>query len=171
MLEAGTPSRDMEKRIFIAVLISIGFLWLWAYAAPKLFPELARKPVPVEQKQKGTTTATAATAAPTTTNGAVQPSSASAAQPAAAPTTSAVVVTAPVAASQIVETEVKGENYIARFSNRGAELVSFRLAKYTAHDGTPVELVKARKPESDDYPFAIQTTDEALAKRINTARY
>ena len=35
----------MEKRIFAAVLISIGFLWLWAAVAPKLFPDLMKKPV------------------------------------------------------------------------------------------------------------------------------
>ena len=34
----------MEKRIFAAVLISIGLLWLWATVAPKLFPELAESP-------------------------------------------------------------------------------------------------------------------------------
>ena len=38
----------MEKRIFVAILISIGFLWLWAAVAPKLFPELAKKPEPRE---------------------------------------------------------------------------------------------------------------------------
>src|ERR1051326_6784965 len=35
----------MEKRIFTAVLISIGFLWLWAWAAPKLMPEYFKPPV------------------------------------------------------------------------------------------------------------------------------
>ncbi len=34
----------MEKRIFAAVLVSIGLLWLWAALAPKLFPELAAPP-------------------------------------------------------------------------------------------------------------------------------
>ncbi len=41
-LGVGTPSREMEKRIFIAVLISIAFLWLWAAVAPKLFPDLVK---------------------------------------------------------------------------------------------------------------------------------
>src|SRR5213076_634625 len=103
----------MEKRIFIAVLISIGFLWLWAYAAPKLFPELAKKPAPVEQKAK--TTTTAATPAPSTTTNVVQapqPAPSPAVQPATAP------VTAPVAASRIVQTDVQGDGYVARFSNR-----------------------------------------------------
>ena len=35
----------MEKRIFLAILISLGLLWGWAALAPKLFPELVKKPL------------------------------------------------------------------------------------------------------------------------------
>jgi len=52
----------MEKRIFVAVLISIGFLWLWAAVAPKLFPDLMKKPVP--EKAAVTSTTAPAPAAP-----------------------------------------------------------------------------------------------------------
>src|SRR5947209_17295747 len=55
ILEVGTPSHDMEKRIFAAVLISIGLLWLWAALAPKLFPELAKKPAPPKPAVTSTT--------------------------------------------------------------------------------------------------------------------
>jgi hypothetical protein len=34
----------MEKRIFTAVLISIGFLMLWAWVAPKVLPQYFRQP-------------------------------------------------------------------------------------------------------------------------------
>src|SRR5437588_12873448 len=62
ILEVGTPSPDMEKRIFAAVLISIGLLWLWAAVAPRLFPELAKKPAPPKPAVTATTATTATTA-------------------------------------------------------------------------------------------------------------
>ena len=59
----------MEKRIFAAVLISIGLLWLWAELAPRLFPELVKKPAPkpAVTATTATTTNTATTAPATTT--------------------------------------------------------------------------------------------------------
>src|SRR5438132_10225492 len=100
----------MENRIFAAVLISIGLLWLWAAVAPKLFPELAKKPAP----PKPAVTATTATTAPTTTANPAQPT------PSTAP-----VTTAPVTATAASITTVDTPNFTARFSNRGAEMVSF----------------------------------------------
>src|ERR1041385_7559483 len=89
ILEVGTLSHDMEKRIFAAVLISIGLLWLWAALAPKLFPELARKPAPPKPAVTATTATSATTpAAPTTTT--VQP------------TATTPATTAPAAAAGVV---------------------------------------------------------------------
>src|SRR5215212_1894515 len=156
MLEAGTPSLEMEKRIFVAVLISLAFLWLWAAVAPKLFPELVKKPVPVEPKAATTTTP------PAGKPDAVQPvQSAPPPSGAAAPATTsaapaAAITTAPLAAPRVIETTLAGDGYVARFSNRGAELVSFRLPGYKMHDRSAVDLVKAREPERTDFPFAIE---------------
>jgi YidC/Oxa1 family membrane protein insertase len=150
----------MEKRIFAAVLISIGLLWLWAAVAPKFFPELAKKPAP----PKPAVTATTGTTTPTTTTTAT----ATTTQP--APST-APATTTPVAASAASITTVDTPNFTARFSNRGAEMVSFQLKHYTAKDGSYVELVKAREPNRIDYPFAIEAVDGAFAQRANAALY
>jgi len=148
----------MEKRIFAAVLISIGLLWLWAAVAPKFFPELAKKPAP----PKPAVTATTGTTTPSTTTTATttQPT------PSTAPAT-----TVPVAASAASITTVDTPNFTARFSNRGAEMVSFQLKRYTAKDGSYVELVKAREPNRTDYPFAIEAVDGGFAQRANAALY
>src|SRR5207244_13431856 len=62
--------------------------------------------------------------------------------------------------------------YVARFSNRAAELVSFQLTNYKAKDRkTQVELVKARDLDRTDFPFAIEARDAALTNRLNTALY
>src|SRR5687768_18295033 len=65
ILEVGTRSPDMEKRIFAAIILSIGVLVLWSWLAPMIFPDLAKKPV--STKPDATTTAATTT---TTTDGA-----------------------------------------------------------------------------------------------------
>ena len=68
--------------------------------------------------------------------------------PAAAP------VVAPVAAAAQTISTITSPDFVAKFSNRGAELVSFQLTDYKAKDGkTTVELVKSRdsrEPASDE---------------------
>lgn len=60
----------------------------------------------------------------------------------------------------------------ARFTNRGAQLTSYRLKKYL-EKGTdePIELVAPRQPERADYLFAIVTGDAQLNQRLNEALY
>jgi YidC/Oxa1 family membrane protein insertase len=151
----------MEKRIFAAVLISIGLLWLWAALAPKLFPELTKKVAP----PKPAVTATTATTSTTTTTDvgrALSPSGRVENPSRIAP---------PAAAAAIDITTIDTPNFTARLSNRGAELVSFQLKHYTDKDGARVELVKAREPNRTDYPFAIEAADGAFAARANAALY
>ena len=154
----------MEKRIFAAVLISIAVLVLWGAIVPRLFPELKPKPAPVATKAPVTQTSPP----PAATTSVPQPKPvAAAARKAAAPTT----------ASAVSYTTVETANYIARFSNRGAELVSFQLTNYTTKDpANPkikqlVELVKARDPARTDFPFALETANPALTARVNSALY
>jgi YidC/Oxa1 family membrane protein insertase len=153
----------MEKRIFTAVLISIGFLWLWAWAAPKLMPEYFKpaKPAPVVPKATPAN-ATNATNATTGTNVAAAPA------PALVPAQPPIAVT-PTAASRRQISRVETPNFIALFSNRGAELISFQLKHYQSKSGGPVELVKARDPIRTDFPFAVESPNSALAQRLNTA--
>ena len=157
----------MEKRIFIAVLISIAFLWLWAAVAPKLFPNLI-KPKTNVTAPKPAATATTAPAKAATTSTAPVP-----APPSAPRTVVPEVPVAPVSADAIEYTTVDVDNYIARFSNRGAELVSFQLKNYRTKpkNGANVELVKARDLSRTDFPFAVATRDAALTDSLNSALY
>jgi YidC/Oxa1 family membrane protein insertase len=156
----------MEKRIFTAVLISIAFLWLWAAVAPKLFPNL------IKQKTNVTATKPVATQPATTTTATASSKASVAAAPAIAPLpTTPATPTAPISADSVSYATIDTPNYIARFSNRGAELVSFQLKNYKTKEGTLVELVKARDPSRTDFPFAIATRDAALTGRLNSALY
>src|ERR1700730_17366795 len=144
----------MEKRIFIAVIISIAFLWLWAAAAPKLFPNLIKPKTNVTSpKPANTATATNTTTAKTTTQSA---------QPVASPRPAPPVPLVPTSAETIAYTTIENDDYIARFSNRGAVLVSFQLKHYKNKEGGLVELVKSRDLSRTDFPFSIEARDGAL---------
>jgi YidC/Oxa1 family membrane protein insertase len=116
----------MEKRIFAAVLISIGFLWLWAAVAPKLFPDLMKKPVPAKVETTSTT-ATATTTPPPVTASTTTTAPEAIETPAPAP-----VVVTPIAATAQTISTITSPDYVAKFSNRGAELISFHLTHYKA---------------------------------------
>ncbi|MFL6247469.1 MAG: membrane protein insertase YidC [Thermoanaerobaculia bacterium] len=153
----------MEKRIFLAILISLGLLWGWAALAPRLFPELVKRPQatkpaapkPVTTTTSATeTTASSAPAAPSIT--------------AAAPSTPV----APVAAKQVKLTVIDTPQYKAVLSNRGAQLISFQLKHYPRkhQKQQPEDLVKARDPNRTDYPFVIVAADRSL-QALNSALY
>jgi YidC/Oxa1 family membrane protein insertase len=159
----------MEKRIFVAVLISIGFLWLWAAVAPKLFPDLMKKPAP----EKPAVTATTAT---TASASAAPPTSTTATTASAEPLPASLPTAAPIAASAQTITTVITDDFTARFSNRGAELISFQLRNYKAKpssktDQSKVELVKDRETNRTDFPFAIEATDPRFTRVANSALY
>src|SRR5688572_16610305 len=105
----------MEKRLFVAVLISIAFLWVWGALIPRIFPQLAKpKPVPSVADAKPPKAV---------------------AQPAGPPVKndSSAIPSEPVPVireEKAIETVVETSNFIARFSNRGAQLVSFQLKGY-----------------------------------------
>src|SRR5688500_16594190 len=88
----------MEKRIFLAVVISIALLGLWSWALPKFFPELAKKPeaAKVETATKTTTIDTV-----TATGGATPTVPASTVTTPAADGLQPVATLAPVAAAPI----------------------------------------------------------------------
>ncbi|MEO8034788.1 MAG: membrane protein insertase YidC [Acidobacteriota bacterium] len=153
----------MEKRIFLAVLISLAVLWSWAVIAPKLFPDLVKKPA-VQTTTSATsgsgstaaaTSAASSTSPASTTTGALTTTAAPAVVVAAGPQT-------PIAAQSLVVTTVDAPEFVARFSNRGAQLVSFQLRNFKARGGHFVELVKSREPGRTDFPFAIESPNAAL---------
>ena len=149
----------MEKRIFLAVVISIALLAGWSVLMPKLFPELAKKPEPTRPPVARTTTAPTP-AAP------VNPD-------AQAPVVVSAPAVAPVAASAVQTSTVDTSEFTAVLSNRGAQLVSFKLKKYQRKDvrGQHVDLVRSREPDRTDFPFMIEAQNMTLANRWNSALY
>src|SRR6266550_4737963 len=151
----------MEKRIFVAVVISIAFLALWSALIPKFFPEMVKKPAPA--------------AKPAVTSTSMPISAAATPKSPVKPQTSNLnpesLHVAPLSATGLQPTILDTPDFTATFSNRGAELVSFKLKHYTTADKQPVELVKAREPERTDFPFSIEAKDAQLTERINFAPF
>jgi len=156
----------MEKRIFLAVVISIAILALWGAVVPKLFPEFAKQQQKQQQSaQKPVRGAQTTTSATTTTTSSAPASKPGSSSVAAAP------VTPPVAAAAETQTIIEGNDYVARFSNRGGVLVSYRLKHYTGKQKEPLELVKGRDASRSDFPFALETRDMNLSRRLDNAFY
>jgi YidC/Oxa1 family membrane protein insertase len=151
----------MEKRIFTAVLISIGFLMLWASVAPKILPEYFKPKPPATTSAPSTTTAPSREPVP-----APVPAPAAGSSSPAAPVLTNIQ---PTTATRQQTVRFETSDYIALFSNRGAELVSFQLKHYTAHNGSRVELVKGRESIRTDFPFALESPNAALAQRLNSS--
>ncbi|MDP9190426.1 MAG: membrane protein insertase YidC [Acidobacteriota bacterium] len=164
----------MEKRIFLAILISLGLLWGWAALAPRIFPELA-KTTPVVKPADPMTSATSTDAATATTGSAAattaSPASTPATSVAGSPVTAAPITAAPITADRVQLTVVETPEYKAVLTNRGAQLISFELKKYLRKKSKePEDLVKEREPHRSDYPFTIVPAQPALLA-LNTALY
>lgn len=158
----------MEKRIFLAVLISIALLVGWSVLIPKFFPELVKKPAP--PKAAATTTTVTGTSTPSSTAASTTATSTSAPAPASI---AAATPATPVAAERAQTTVIDDPQFRAVFTNRGAQLISFQLKNYNRKQSKEhVDLVKARDRSRHDYPFAIiPHKSNADLLRLNNALY
>ena len=76
-----------------------------------------------------------------------------------------------VAAATQSTTVVENELYRITFSNRGGEVTSWILKRYTNYDGKPLDLVHPAAAEKFGYPLAIYTYDAGLRQRLAQALY
>ena len=126
-----------QRRLLLFFLASLVILVGWQLLVPAPVPERPAGPAgPV----------TAATATP---GGAATPTALPAAPdqaPGAAPagTPAVTAAAAPVSAAAERRVELRGEGFVALFTNRGAQLLSFKLSDSRDEQGRPLELVRAR---------------------------
>ncbi len=69
------------------------------------------------------------------------------------------------------ETIVENELYRIQFSNRGAQVTSWILKKYTDEAGKPLDLVNQTAAPKFGYPLSLHTYDQALTKKLSEALY
>ena len=89
-----------------------------------------------------------------------------AAQPAAAPI-AANTVAAPAESASVVENEL----YKITFTNRGAQVKSWILKKYTGEDGKPLDLVNHEAAAKFGYPLSLYSYDVSLRGKLASALY
>lgn len=159
----------MEKRILLAIALSMAILFGWMAIAPVLFPDLVKKPAPPKPAATETTATTRATApaAGAEASTTAQPPGAAAAPETPRATTPAV----PVSANRVQHTVVDMPDYTAVLTNQGAQLISFKLKDYKQKKSEQlVDLVKPRDRSRNDYPFVITPAQPALLA-LNSALY
>ena len=145
--QGGNDSRSLLvfSFIFIAVLLGI------QYFRPST-------PAPARQ-------------APVTSPAAVQTPSPMSAPTSNASLSSAAAVIPSKAAANESMTVVENALYRITFSNRGGQVTSWILKKYTDDDGKPLDLVNQQTAKEFGYPLSIYTYDAGLRTQLAQALY
>ena len=143
-----TPGNGMEKRLLVAMALSMAILFL----VPYLYRETAPPP-PAEPALETAEPAQLAL---------------SRELPEGVPETEEALP-ATLVARQIIE--VESEDLVLRWSNVGGVLQSAQLKKYRAADGRPLEMIPQQLPESMRQMFEIRSGDEEVDKRLLEAVY
>lgn len=154
----------MEKRVFLAVVLS--FAVLYGYQALFL-----KKPVPGAPSTQSQPSTNAASPV-TTAGGSVATSATAAPTPSASPN----AVSGPLPASTVADSaarpiEVDSDTVRATFNTRGAVLTSWKLKHYLDELRQPVDLVAPNPPEGAPLAFAIGVEDAALTERLSQALF
>jgi YidC/Oxa1 family membrane protein insertase len=89
---------------------------------------------------------------------------------AANPSTSATAVPTITAAAQ-TSTTVENELYKITFSNRGGQVTSWILKKFTDNAGHPLDIVHEGAARLYGYPLSLYTYDDSLTKTLANALY
>jgi YidC/Oxa1 family membrane protein insertase len=156
----------MEKRVLLAVFLS--FLVLYGYQA--LFPP------PKPQRQPAATTGSVAPPSGDRASAGEQATQPAPAAPDAHPAPTAAVRAENSHAALVSEAAertitLNTASVTAVFTNRGAQIVSWRLKHYTDDQGKPVDLVPAGLTPGTPRPFGLRAEDPAITARLNGAVY
>jgi len=113
--------------------------------------------------------------APKTVEPAPQPQQAqnapAAPQPVNTPASSLPPVAGAKQASSETETTVENDLYRIRFTNRGGQVKSWILKKFTDDKGQPLELVNSVAAQKFGYPLSLWSYDETLRNKLNSVLY
>jgi YidC/Oxa1 family membrane protein insertase len=156
----------MEKRVLLAFVLSVIVL----YGFQALFPP--PKPRPAEGQGPGPAAAGAGQqSAEAGTPGSPVPASPKPALPETAPASPASSAQPLIGDGQERDVVVENDAVRAVFSNRGAVLKSWRLKRYFADNGSPLDLVPERAPAGSPRPFTLTVDDEAVNATLARAIY
>ena len=147
----------MERRVFIAVLLS--FVVLYAYQTYFSPPPGKQPSAPASSPASPSSTG----AAPAATDATVPPSS--------APAASEPEAVAVLGDSQAREITVDTPTARIVFTNRGAQVLHWQLKNYRDTSGEMVDMVPSDVPGTEPRPFSLQVDNARDTARLNTALY
>jgi YidC/Oxa1 family membrane protein insertase len=142
-----------EKRVLIVFILTFVLFVLFQPLLKKYFPQSATPPA---QSQSSPTPA---------------PGTASNSAVATPPAPVAAIPQGTKQASSESETTIENDLYKIRFSNKGAQVKSWILKKYTDDQGAPLELVNKAAAEQYGYPLSLWTYDESQRNKLNSVLY
>jgi len=148
----------MERRLLLVFALTFLVIVLFQPILKKYFPQ-ATAPATAPQSQRQPQ------AAPQ--NAAITPREAQA----VAPTTPAFNAGATKQAVSESETTVENDLYRITFTNRGGQVKSWILKKFTDDKDQPLDLVNKVAAEKYGYPLSLWTYDESQRNKLNSALY
>ena len=146
----------MEKRLLLVFALTFVVVLLFQPILKKYFPQPASTP----QTQQ----------APTATGTSQTPSNSPGTSSTPAPPVAAIPQGAKQAASES-ETVIENDLYKIRFTNKGGQVTSWILKKYTDDKGGPLELVNTAAAPRYGYPLSLWTYDETLRNKLNSVLF
>ncbi len=155
--QQGGGGQDSRTILIFTVIFFAIFLGL-QYFRTKKGPE---QPAATTQQSASSTPPSPsqpATPAPSADNTAAQP-------------TAAPIAANTVAASAESTSVVENELYRITFTNRGAQVKSWILKKYTGEDGKPLDLVNHEAAAKFGYPLSLFAYDASLRGKLASALY
>jgi YidC/Oxa1 family membrane protein insertase len=142
---------DSQRRLLLVFAATFIILLLAQPLMKRFMPQPEPKPAPAAQQSNTATT-------PAT-------------PPAAAAPTPAPAAPGSKQASSETETVVENDLYRIVFTNRGGQVKSWVLKKFTDDNGKPQELVNQAASQQFGYPMSLFTYDAALRQKLNSALY
>jgi YidC/Oxa1 family membrane protein insertase len=148
----------MERRLLLVFALTFVVIVLFQPILKKYFPQaVAPATAPAQQALSQTHTIPQAAA-----SNQVQPGG---------PTAPALNAGATKQANSESETVVENDLYRITFTNRGAQVKSWILKKFTDDKDQPLDLVNKLSAEKYGYPLSFWTYDETQRNKLNSALY
>jgi YidC/Oxa1 family membrane protein insertase len=149
--QAGGAGSD-NRSLLVMMIVMIGVLFgvqYWRSSHAAATPEPATTPAAAVQQPSSTPVATS---------------------PVAASTATASATPAVTAAAESLTT-VENELYKITFSNKGGQVTSWILKRYTDSTGQPLDLVQPAAANAFGYPLSLYTYDTGLTAQLASALY
>ena len=155
----GGGGGDMRSMMgFMLLLLAVVFGYQYFFMKPK--PDQQNAP----QTQSQTASPSAQSNSAQSASGPQQSAPAATASPAAA-------ATPQISAALETDTTVENELYKIVFTNRGAQVKSWILKKYSDSAGKPLDMVQVQASAKFGLPLSFFTYDSGLSSQLNNALY